>query len=87
MAAARPPQDRELGEPERIASSDAGPQACVVRDHRVACHVVAHRPQRHDQRLGAGTLERAPQTIHAFTIANFANARVARGKRDEPRTP
>jgi hypothetical protein len=69
------------------AAADAAAQARVVRDHRVACDGVAHRPQAHDQGFGSREHEGAAETVHAFTVADFADAGVAGGQRDQPSAP
>ena len=47
----------ELDLTQRFASPDSLFEVCVIAGHKLACDVIAHRPQAHYQRFCSGELE------------------------------
>src|SRR5688572_18524342 len=77
-------QDGEAGLADRIGGVQAFVESAFVqRAHPHARRAILYGPQAHDHGAGAGDLERAPETEHAFAGPDFTEASVAGGK-DSP---
>ena len=59
----------------------------VVAPHLPLGPGVAHGPQAHEQRLGAGEHERAPQTVDAIAVSHLADAGIAGRERHQLGAP
>src|SRR5207253_6858002 len=78
-------QHRQLRLPQRFGPAETLLQAGIERSHHFACDRVAHRPQAHDQRFGAGQDEGAAKTVYSLDAAHFADADIAGGERYQSR--
>ena len=80
-------QHVELYETQRVAATFSELEMLVVAPHLPPGPGVAHGPQAHEQRFGAGEHERASQTVHAVAVAHFADTGVAGRQRYQLRPP
>src|SRR5687767_13744107 len=70
-------QHAELHETQRFAATFSELEILVVAPHLPLGPCVAHGPQAHEQRLGAGEHERASQTVHAVAVSHFPYTGIA----------
>ena len=74
-------QHVELHETQRFAATLSELEILVVAPHLPLGPRVAHGPQAHEQRLGAGEHERASQTVHAVAVSHFTDTGITRRER------
>src|ERR1700704_6232214 len=77
----------ELHLAKRLASAHALLEVSVIVRHQLSRGEIADGPKAHYQGFGARQNESATQTVNAFAVSYFANARVARGQDDQFRAP
>ena len=77
----------ELHLTKRLASAHALFEVPIVAGHQLPRGVIGDRPETHDQRLGPGNYKGPPQSIDAFAVAHFTDARVTGGQDHLLRAP
>src|SRR5262245_55595525 len=87
MAAARFFQHFQLNAPQGFAASNSLLQILVVADHQIARDLIANRPEAHYDGLGPGDSKRTPEPVHAFSIADLTESRVACREHDQFGSP
>src|SRR5262249_42404714 len=80
-------QHGELRVPKSIFAAQATLEPAVIAAHHLASHIIADRPQAHDQSLCSGKNKSATQAEDALSDFHFADAGVTCGERHQPGAP